>query len=328
MMNSSSMREKAAQCRLLRPPALRPGAHIRLISPASWFDPQRAHTGAATLQAFGYQPQFGDNAFARYGQYSAGTPAERLDDLHAAFRDSQVSAIICNRGGYGSAELLSGIDLDLIREHPKILVGCSDITSIETWLHDTTGLVVFHGPMAAGDFAKENGVDLRSWSAALTSEASWQLGPDDGLRILRPGYARGKFYGGCLSLLVASLGTPYEIRTEGTILFLEDIGVKPYQMDRMLLQLRLAGKLDSVQAIVFGPMTDCEQPGAAQDILDAVLLRSLADFAGPVAIGLRSGHVASRNITLPIGIQSELDLSSAPVLRFLEPAVTLSGTAE
>ncbi len=275
------------------------------------------------LRRLGYQPQFSGNALARYGQYSAGTTAQRLDDLHAAFADPAVRAIICNRGGYGSAELLDGLDLELVRRNPKILVGCSDITSLETWLHDMTGLVVFHGPMAAGDFARENGVDTGSWHSALSQDRPWQLGPEAGLRALKTGRAAGKFYGGCLSMLVASLGTPYEIKTEGTILFLEDIGVKPYQVERMLLQLRLAGKLDYVRGIVFGPMMNCVQPGTANNLLESVLLRVLENFSGPVAIGLRSGHVPERNITLPVGVQSELDLTGVPVLRFTESAVTL-----
>ncbi|HZC42937.1 MAG TPA: LD-carboxypeptidase, partial [Acidobacteriaceae bacterium] len=244
----------------------------------------------------------------------------RREDLHDAFIDSSVKAIICNRGGYGSAEMLDGLDLDLIGSNPKIFVGCSDITSLETYIHDATGLVVFHGPMAAGDFARPNGVDPISWHAALSRDSRWQLGSEAGLRVLKPARAQGKFYGGCLSMLVASLGTPYEIQTAGTILFLEDIGVKPYQIDRMLLQLRLAGKLADVRGIVFGPMLDCVQPGNSNELLDAVLLRALADFPGPIAIGLRSGHVTERNITLPIGVASELDLTNTPTLRF-EPSV-------
>lgn len=179
--------------------------------------------------------------------------------------------------------------------------------------------------MAAGDFARENGVDIPSWQSALTQDRPWQLGPDDGLRILQTGCAEGKFYGGCLSMLVASLGTPYEIKTENTVLFLEDVGVKPYQIDRMLMQLRLAGKLDHVRGIVFGFMKDCVQPGAADDLLDAVLLRALADFSGPIAKGLRSGHVTERTITLPIGVACELDLTEAPALRFIAPAINVSG---
>ena len=297
---------------------------MRLVSPASWFDPEKSQLGMDALRGLGYKPQLAKHALAHYGQYSAGTPAQRLEDLHDSFSDSTVRAIICNRGGYGSTELLTGLDLELVRGNPKIFVGCSDITSVATWLHDSTGLVVFHGPMAAGDFARGNGVDRPSWHASLSRDNPWQLGSESGLRVLRSGKAPGKFYGGCLSMLVASLGTPYEIRTENTILFLEDIGVKPYQIERMLLQLRLAGKLDYVRGIVFGPMMDCVQPGAPADMLDSVLLRTLADFPGPIAIGLRSGHVPERNITLPIGVQSELDLIAAPALTFMEPAVVLT----
>jgi muramoyltetrapeptide carboxypeptidase len=305
--------------------ALRPGEIVRLVSPASWFDPQKTQTGMETLRQLGYKPQLAQHALARYGQYTAGTPAQRLEDLHAAFADPAVRAIICNRGGYGSVELLPNLDLDLVQANPKILIGCSDITSIATWLHDRTGLVVFHGPMAAGDFARDNGIDLPSWHSALSQEKPWQLGAEAGLRTLKPGRAEGKFYGGCLSMLVASVGTPYEIETRGTILFLEDIGVKPYQIERMLLQLRLAGKLDHVRGIVFGSMLDCVQPGAPVDLLDAVLLRTLADFPGPVAIGLRSGHVTERNITVPIGVEAQLDLTATPALTFIQPAVSLHG---
>ena len=312
--------DKASKPAVL-PAALRAEDAVRLISPASWFDPNKVQTGMGSLRALGLRPQLGAHALAHYGQYSAGTPALRLEDLHAAFSDPSVKAIICNRGGYGSAEMLNGLDLDLIRRNPKIFVACSDITSLETYIHDQTGLVVFHGPMAAGDFARPNGVDSVSWQAALSQDRPWQPGPEAGLRTLKPGRAQGKFYGGCLSMLVASLGTPYEIQTAGTILFLEDIGVKPYQIDRMLLQLRLAGKLADVRGIVFGPMLDCVQPGTADELLDSVLLRVLADFSGPVAIGLRSGHVPERNITLPIGVASELDLRNSPTLRF-QPSVT------
>lgn len=302
------------------PAALRAGDAVRLVSPASWFDPDKARVGMDALRSLGLSPQMADHALARHGQYSAGTPVERLEDLHAAFADSAVTAIICNRGGYGCAELLNGLDVDLVRRNPKIFMGCSDITTLLTWLHDSTGLAIFHGPMTAGDFARENGVDLTSWQSALLQDSPWQLGPEAGLRALKPGHAHGKFYGGCLSLLVASLGTPYEIQTENSILFLEDVGAKPYQIDRMLLQLRLAGKLDRVSGIVFGAMLDCVQPGASEELLDSVLLRVLADFPGPVAIGLRSGHVRERNITLPIGVGCELDVTSAPMLRF-QPSV-------
>ena len=322
-MSARSTASNAPEKTPVLPPALSGGDTVRLVSPASWFDPKKVQAGMDTLRTFGLQPDLATHAMARYAQYSAGTAEQRLEDLHAAFADSRVRAVICNRGGYGSAEMLRGLDVDLIRRHPKILAGCSDITSLLTWVHDATGLVVFHGPMAAGDFARQNGVDAISWNSALAQDGPWQLGPEADLRTLKAGRAEGKFYGGCLSMLVASLGTPYEIQTRDTILFLEDVGVKPYQVDRMLLQLRLAGKLDEVRGIVFGPMLDCVQPGADAGMLDSVILRALEDFPGPIAIGLRSGHVRERNLTVPIGVASELDLTETPWLRF-QPSVALS----
>lgn len=307
----------------LRPTVLRAGSSLRLVSPASWFDLANMQRGMDTLRGLGYRPELAKHALAHYAEYSAGTPAERLEDLHAAFADPSVDAVICNRGGYGAAELLSGLDGELLRKHPKAFIGCSDITTLLTWLHDSTGMITFHGPMAAGDFARVNGVEVQSWQRALCQTVPWAMDVVDGLRVLKPGRATGKFYGGCLSMLVASLGTPYEIQTNGTILFLEDVGTKPYQIDRMMAQLRLAGKFDGVRGIVFGPMLDCVQPGQPADMLEKVLLRVLNDFPGPVAMGLRSGHVTERNLTLPIGIASELDLTADPTLRFLEAAVTL-----
>lgn len=312
----------ASPQRIVLPRALRAGDHVRLVSPASWIDLGKVEAGMMRLRQLGYQPELSRYALARHGQYSAGAAAERIEDLHAAFEDDSVSAIICNRGGYGSAELLTGLDIARIRHNPKVFVGCSDISTLQTWLHDTTGLVVFHGPMAAGDFARANGVDEASWDAAVGQARPWTLGPESGLRSLKTGKATGKFYGGCLSMLAASLGTPFEIQTDRTILFLEDVGTKPYQIDRMLMQLRLAGKLDGVRGIIFGQMKDCVQPAAPADLLDAVITRALADFAGPIAIGLRSGHVSERNITLPIGIQCELELTITPTLQFPGPAVT------
>lgn len=308
---------------MLRPAGLGAGSSLRLVSPASRFDLQKAEQGLTTLRTMGYRAEQATNALARYAEYSAGTAVQRLEDIHAAFSDPSVDAILCNRGGYGSAELLRGLDIEIVRKHPKALIGCSDITTLLTWLHDATGLITFHGPMAAGDFARDNGVDVACWNQALTQTAPWQLDANAGMRVLKPGRASGKFYGGCLSMLVASLGTPYEIQTAGTILFIEDVGTRPYQIDRMLQQLRLAGKLDHVRGIVFGYMLDCGQPDQPDDFLERVLLRALADFPGPIAFGLRSGHVPARNLTLPIGVASELDLTQSPILRFHEAAVTL-----
>jgi muramoyltetrapeptide carboxypeptidase len=147
-------------------------------------------------------------------------------------------------------------------------------------------------------------VHLPSLRAALTGQP-YSLGAAEGLRTLHPGRTSGTLYGGCLSILVSLLGTAYEPQTEGKLLFLEDTGAKPYQIDRMLWQLRQAGKLEGVRGIVFGEMLDCVSPGAAPELLEEVILRAFEDFTGPIAIGLRSGHVSRQNVTLTLGVEAE-----------------------
>jgi len=217
--------------------------------------------------------------------------------------------------------LLEGMDLDLIAESAKPFVGYSDLTAPQLWLLDQVQLPVFHGPMVSADFAREDGVHEASLYAALAGEA-YTVGTAEGLRTLHPGRARGTLYGGCLSILVALLGTPYEPQTEGKLLFLEDVNAKPYQIDRMLWQLAQAGKLDGVKGIVFGEMLDCLTPRAPAELLDEVILRVFDSFQGPIAIGLRSGHVSGPNVTLTFGVEAELIAGNQANLHLLEPAVT------
>jgi muramoyltetrapeptide carboxypeptidase len=194
------------------------------------------------------------------------------------------------------------------------------MTTVQTWLLDELGLTTFHGPMVAADFAVDGGVHDASFDAALDGDTI-TVGPAEGLRILRPGRAQGVMYGGCLSILTASLGTRFAPQTEGKLLFLEDVGTKPYQIDRMLRQMVLAGKFDGVTGFVFGEMLECASPGTSPDLLEQVILRVLDWFDGPIAIGLRSGHVSRSNVTLPLGIEAELILEDEPLLQYLEPAV-------
>ena len=306
---------------LLKPPAVPPGARIAVVSPASSARPDRITRGLEALRALGYDAVASEHAFGKHPPYFSGTPAERLADLHRAFADPEIAAIMATRGGYGANYLLTGLDLDLIRAHPKPFFAYSDLTSVQTWLLDQTGLVTFHGPMAAADFSQDNGVHLPSFHAAL-SGGLIHLGADQGIRVLRPGRARGTLYGGCLSILTAALGTPYAPQTEGKVLFLEDQSAKPYQIDRMLRQMLLAGKLQGVRGFVFGEMLGCAFDPSRPDSLDDVLLRILADFDVPIAIGLRSGHVSQGNVTLPLGLEAELTFENdQPQLHILEPAV-------
>lgn len=303
-------------------PSVPAGAKIAVLSPASSAQLERITAGIEQLRALGYDAIASEHARAKHPPYFSASVEDRLHDLHTAFADPKVKAIICTRGGYGSNYLLPHLDLDLIRANPKPLFAYSDHTAVQTWILDQTGLVAFHGPMAAADFYRENGVHLESFHAALTG-APITLTAEQGIRTLRPGHAQGTLYGGCLSILTASLGTKYAPQTEGKLLFLEDVGTKPYQIDRMLRQMILAGKFEGVRGFIFGEMLDCVSPGADPNLLEQVILRVLQDFDVPIAIGLRSGHVSHGNVTLPFGIEASITLNNdQQQLQILEPAVT------
>ncbi|MGB7149967.1 MAG: LD-carboxypeptidase, partial [Terriglobales bacterium] len=254
--------------------------------------------------------------------YFAGSAARRAQELEDMFARDDIRAVICARGGYGSNYLLPSLDLKKIAAHPKIFVGYSDLTTLLTLFTDTVNMTTFHGPMVAKDFALADGLDPASWRDAVSGAAEWKIGIDSGAKPLATGEAQGILYGGCLSILVAALGTPNDIRTEGTILFLEDIAAKPFQIDRMLMQLKLAGKLNEVRGIIFGEMLDCRQSPTQDYTLEEVVLRVVGDLRIPVAFGLRSGHVSRANVTLPFGVRAHLDVGREVSLTILESAVS------
>ncbi|MGD0734991.1 MAG: LD-carboxypeptidase [Terracidiphilus sp.] len=323
-MSAGKAKPDARPGQLLKPARVGAGAGVSVVAPAASANLERAEQGIKRMRALGFLPTPGHHAFQKGPLYFAGTAAQRLEDLHEAFADQETSFVSCMRGGYGSNYLLGQLDLELIRQHPKPFFAYSDLTGIQLHLLDQLGLPAFHGPMVAADFSSENGVHLPSFQAALAG-VTYSVGPAEGLRTLQSGrkfsHARGTLYGGCLSILVSLLGTPWEPQTEGKLLFLEDTGAKPYQVDRMLWQLRHAGKLQGVRGIVFGEMLDCVSPGASPRLLDEVILRVFEDFDGPIAIGLRSGHVSHANVTLTLGVEAELMITDEAVLHLLEPAV-------
>ncbi len=312
----------------VKPPTLKPGDVVGIVAPASDIKRELLEAGCDALRELGYKPFYFDSILER-DSYFAGSHERRAHELQEMFERDDVRAIICARGGYGSNYLLNALDLPRIASHPKIFVGYSDITTLLTYFADAGGFVTFHGPMVTKDFAHENGVDLKSWEAALAGHSQWELelGTDVGVRPLLQGSAEGILYGGCLSMLVGSLGTPYEIQTEGTILFIEDVATKPYQIDRMLMQLKLAGKLADVRGIIFGEMVDCYQSKDQPYTLEDVVMRALCELHVPVAYGLHSGHVTSGNITLPIGVRAAMKVTSEGLtLKMLESATAPSSS--
>ncbi len=307
----------------VKPLALQPGDTVAIVAPASNIKRADLEAGCEALRRAGYRPFYLDSILEQY-LYFAGSVRRRVDELEEMFARDEVRAILCARGGYGANYLLEALDLEKIKAHPKIFVGYSDLTALLTYFADAAGLVPFHGPMVAKDWAHEDGVDLASWQAAVSGTANWELnlGAGSGATGLMDGAGEGILYGGCLSILVASLGTPYEIKTAGTILFLEDVGAKPYQIDRMLMQLKLAGKLDGVRGIVFGEMRDCLQAANQGYTLQEVVIRIVDKLGVPVAYGVKSGHVTAGNMTLPIGVKAALSVQGGQVkLNILESAV-------
>jgi len=305
----------------IKPPALHAGDTIGIVAPASSFNRDDFDTGCEALRKLGYRIVYDESSFG-HDLYFAGSAERRARELEQMFLRDDVKAIVCARGGYGANYLLPRLAVERIAAHPKIFVGYSDVTSLLTYLCDAANCVMFHGPMVAKDFAKADGVDFATWQSALSGQPDWRLSFDSasGVDSLVQGAAEGLLYGGCLSMLVASLGTPYEIRTGGTVLFIEDIGARPYQIDRMLMQLKLAGKFAGVKAIIFGEMLDCGQSPTQQYSLQEVVMRIVGDLGIPVAYGVRSGHVSKQNITLPIGVQVRVEIESSGLnIEFLEP---------
>jgi muramoyltetrapeptide carboxypeptidase len=293
---------------------------VAVVAPASNIQRPLLEKGCDALRQMGYQPVYLESIFEQ-DLYFAGSVERRARELEEMFVRDDVRAILCARGGYGANYLLRKLDPGKIVAHPKVFVGYSDITTLLTCFADSAGFVTFHGPMVTKDFANADGVDLAAWQAAVGGAIEWEIGPDSGAKPLIEGNAEGVLYGGCLSLLVAALGTPHDIRTAGTILFLEDLNAKPYQIDRMLMQLKLAGKFDGVKGIVLGEMLDCVQTQNQGYRLEEVILRIVGDLDVPVAYGLPSGHVTRKNITLPLGVRAVLCATRAEVrLKILEPA--------
>jgi muramoyltetrapeptide carboxypeptidase len=308
----------------IKPAALQPGDTVGIVAPASNIDRESFEAGCQMLRRMGYKPFYFDSIFDQ-DLYFAGSVERRARELEEMFVREEVRAVLCARGGYGANYLLGVLDLMKIERHPKIFCGYSDITTLLTYFADAAGFATFHGPMLTTDFCRDGGVDLASWQAALGGSAEWVLEAGFGASPVIEGSAEGVLYGGCLSMLIESLGTPYEVQTAGTILFLEDVAEKPYRIDRMLMQLKLAGKLADVRGIVFGQMLNCNPPPDKDYTLEEVIVRVLRDLEVPVAFGLRSGHVSGQNITLPLGVRAALQVSSASVsLKVLEPATVVA----
>lgn len=301
----------------IKPNRINLGETLGLVAPASGpFEPSDIEEAKAVLESLGFRVKLGRNIRKKWN-YLAGSEAERAADLHEMFADPQVKGMITIRGGYGSGRLLNHLDYDLIQQNPKILVGYSDISLLNLAIHRLTGLVTFHGPVALSTF---NEYSTRYFLKTLTraepvgeiEEAPGStFQKSSGMVVIQEGRASGPLVGGNLTMVQATLGTPFEIDTVGKILFLEEVGEEPYDLDRMLTHLRMAGKFEKVAGIVLDKCAKCgpnEFKPAFENTfsIEEIVFDRLHDLKCPVLYGMSLGHVAHKP-TLPLGIQATLD---------------------
>ena len=293
---------------LIIPPPVLPGATIGVVAPGGAVKPELLERGVAWLEAHGFRVRVGAHVLARQ-RYCAGTPAERAADFTAMMADDEVGAVVCARGGYGTTHLLPLLDPAALAAHPKLVIGYSDVSPLLGALVDRCGVVAVHGPMVAGDLAR--GLTARAadrFTTLLASPAAaWR---EPVAEWLRPGVATGRLAGGCLSSLVALLGTPYALRTDGAVLFLEDVRERPYRLHRMLTHLRLAGKLERVAAVVLGSFAECD--GGDDDRADDVFRDFFAGASFPVVAGFPAGHL-SENLPFALGLPFRVDTQAGVV---------------
>jgi muramoyltetrapeptide carboxypeptidase len=284
--------------------ALRPGSRVALVAPASGFDRGSFDRGVAELMRLGLTPVYEDSIFERQG-FVAGSAATRAAALEAAWR-TEADAIVAVRGGYGSVETLPLLDGSMVPEHPAALVGYSDITSLHVWLNLHVGVTSIHGVMLDGRLAEgTSAYDEESFWRCLSGEPLGELAPA-GLDVVHHGEATGVLLGGTVSQLAGSLGTPYAfVPPPGAVLFLDEVGERPYRLRRMLTQLQQAGTFSRAAGIVVGQLPRCDEPGGSVSAL-SVVAEFFEGFQGPVLTGFPSGHTTTPLISLPLGVQARV----------------------
>jgi muramoyltetrapeptide carboxypeptidase len=313
----------------VKPRRLEKGDTIGVITPGSFINDRALEKGIRNLEGLGLKVKLGQHIREQRG-FTAGTDQQRLDDLHRMFEDQEVQGIWCARGGYGCTRLLPDIQYDIIRDNPKVFVGYSDITALLQAFYVETGLVGFHAAVASSDFSRYTRrhlrrvlFDDRRRTEFEPSGSHRRKGRRNDLfkrRTVTGGRARGRLFGGNLSLLASLAGTPWALKAYNKLVFIEEIGEKPYRVDRMLTQLRQTAFLQNASGIAMGIFEDCE---ADRNDLSLTLAETIDDRIGslnvPSAYGLSFGHVDDQ-IVLPIGIEAELNADSGK-LTLLESAV-------
>lgn len=293
------------------------GDVIGVIAPSSPADEKDVEKAKSELEALGFRVKLGQNCFESYGGYLAGTPISRAHEIHSMFTNKGIDAIMCLRGGYGTPHLLDLLDFDLLKKNPKVFIGYSDITALHISLQQKANLATIHGPMATRGIGSLHPLPKKYLLQAIMEAKPLRkiINPEEEeICCLVKGRAKGKIIGGNLSLIIATMGTPYEIDTRGKLLFLEDVGEEPYRIDRMLTQLRLAGKFEEAAGIILGSWQDCE-PIKYPDCFSIPDLfeRIIAPFSKPAIYNVQSGH-DQWNIPLPLGVEASLDATNKTLI--------------
>jgi muramoyltetrapeptide carboxypeptidase len=305
---------------MLKPRALTPGDRLAVVAPASAFKRDEFDRGVDEIRRLGFEPVYDDSVFARE-RYVAGSPQVRAAAISSAWNDPTIAGLIGVRGGYGSVQVLPLLDPEEARRARKPFVGYSDLTSVLTFLTTSCSLTAFHGPMLAGRLGRDGGYDRRSFLSALTCREPMGELTAPALETLRAGEATGLLFGGTITQLLASLGTPFAFAPPPrSVLFLDEIGERPYRLDRMVTQLRQSGILARADAVVIGELPNCDEP-SGNPTARAVMADLFADFPGPVLIGFPSGHTTGPAMTLPLGVRCRVLGGAAPALVIEEAAV-------
>jgi muramoyltetrapeptide carboxypeptidase len=285
---------------------------MAIVAPASAFARDEFDRGVQEIERLGFVPVFDDSVFARASGYLAGTAESRAASFMKHWTDPEVAALVAVRGGFGSVHLLPLLDRARIAERPKLFIGYSDNTSLLSWLTCHCDMTVLHGPMLEGRLARGM-YDRRSFVELMTGGRGLSLTPE-GVTILRDGEASGPLFGGTITQLAASLGTPFAFDPpEGCVLFLEEVNERPYRIDRLLTQLLLSGVLGRARALVFGEMRGCEEPGGAASVTE-VISRITNVCDGPVIFGFPSGHTTGPTWTLPFGVAVRVSTRPQPTI--------------
>ncbi|ABR46703.1 peptidase U61, LD-carboxypeptidase A [Alkaliphilus metalliredigens QYMF] len=309
---------------MLKPKALKKGDTIGVIAPSSPALPEKVTGANKKLEEMGFKVKMASSCYETHG-YLAGQDKLRADDLNDMFKDKEIDGIICLRGGYGAPKIVDKIDYEAIKANPKVFVGYSDITSLHIAMNQISGLVTFHGPMAATDIA--GGLDdfsEKEFIRAITNpEPMGMIQNPNGIKVqtLVGGEAKGTIIGGNLALLTATMGTPYEVDTKGKLLLIEEIGEEPYRVDRMLTQLALGGKFKDAAGIILGDWNDCDpQKHKSSLSLMEVFKEIIVPFGKPTIYDLKAGHCRPK-VTVPFGVNAHLNADTGELV--MEESATI-----